>query len=379
MLRRMRGRPGINPPGFIVERQRRVFAQKIHVGLPQALNGSHVLPIALKGVGEHALPGRQHGGNDVFAEIVGRGFILFVRLQIVKQLFAVENIDAHGGLVAVGVFGLFGKLVNGAVLVRTHNAKSARLLQRNLQHGNGTIGFLFLVKPKHFVIIHLVNVVARKNHHVVRVVPIHKFFVLIDGIGRSAVPIGASVPLIGRQDRHPSESAVQIPRQAVADVFVERQRLILCQNTHRIEVGIGAVGQGEVNNPVLAAERNGGLGRLYGQSIQSAALAACQQHDDTLFFSEQNNHTFLHNELRLFLLNMECLIFLVFRCFDASCFRRHDRRRVFFRTKNTADRGGSVTETAYGSRPPSMGRAVRGAGLRTSVPPKRASSLLNTS
>ena len=44
-----------------------------------------------------------------------------------------------------------------------------------------------------------------------------------------------------------------------------------------------AVGQGEVDDPVLSAEGHGGLGHILGQNAQAASLPARQQHGDTLF------------------------------------------------------------------------------------------------
>ena len=78
--------------------------------------------------------------------------------------------------------------------------------------------------------------------------------------------------------------AVQIPGLAGANVAVELQRLVLGEDAHGVDAGVGAVGQGEVNDAVLAAEGYGGLGHIAGQHIQAAALPPCQEHCDTLFF-----------------------------------------------------------------------------------------------
>ena len=77
---------------------------------------------------------------------------------------------------------------------------------------------------------------------------------------------------------------VQVPRQAVTNVAVQLQGTILGQHTHGINAGIDTVGKGEVNDAILAAERNGGLGHVTGQSVQSAALSASQQHSHNFFF-----------------------------------------------------------------------------------------------
>jgi hypothetical protein len=56
--------------------------------------------------------------------------------------------------------------------------------------------------------------------------------------------------------------AVQVPWLSVADVLVEQQRLVLRQDTDCVDAGINAVGEREINDAVLAAERNGGLCQL---------------------------------------------------------------------------------------------------------------------
>ena len=63
--------PGIDPELFIVQVDFRLVGQQIHIGFPQALDGAHVLPIAVEGIGHHLFPMRQHGGDDILAKVVG--------------------------------------------------------------------------------------------------------------------------------------------------------------------------------------------------------------------------------------------------------------------------------------------------------------------
>ena len=77
---------------------------------------------------------------------------------------------------------------------------------------------------------------------------------------------------------------VQIPGHAATDVAVELQRAVLGQDAYRVNAGIGAVGKWKVNDAILAAKCHGGLGHLAREHIQTASLAACQQHGDTFFF-----------------------------------------------------------------------------------------------
>ena len=79
-------------------------------------------------------------------------------------------------------------------------------------------------------------------------------------------------------------AAVQIPRLAGANVAVQLHGPVLGQDAHSVDAGVGAVGQGKVDDAEFTAEGNGGLGHGAGEDIQAAALSASQQHSDTLFF-----------------------------------------------------------------------------------------------
>ena len=63
--------------------------------------------------------------------------------------------------------------------------------------------------------------------------------------------------------------AVKIPRLAVAQIGVQLQRLILGEHADGVDAGIDAVGQGKVDDAVLAAEGDGGLCHMTGQGIQT--------------------------------------------------------------------------------------------------------------
>ena len=71
---------------------------------------------------------------------------------------------------------------------------------------------------------------------------------------------------------------VEIPRLAGTDVFVQLERLILCQNTHGLNAGVHTVGKRKVDNTVLASKRNSRLCEVLGKNTEAAATAACQQH-----------------------------------------------------------------------------------------------------
>ncbi len=98
-----------------------------------------------------------------------------------------------------------------------------------------------------------------------------------------AVPLYQSEPLLcsyGRQDMYAGVHAVEIPRLAGADVFVQLERLILRQNADGIDAGVHTVGKREIDNAILASERHCGLCKVLRENPKAASAAACQQHGD---------------------------------------------------------------------------------------------------
>ena len=141
--------------------------------------------------------------------------------------------------------------------------------------------------------------VAGEDHHIVGIIEVDEADVLVDGVGRALVPGAALAAHVGGQDVDAAGGAVQVPGLAAADVAVELQGAILGQNAHGVDAGIGAVGKGKVDDAVFPAEGDRGLRHFTGQDIESAALAAGQQHGDTFFF-----HVFSSSFALLFFLGL---------------------------------------------------------------------------
>lgn len=83
---------------------------------------------------------------------------------------------------------------------------------------------------------------------------------------------------------HAAESPVEIPRLAVADVFVENQRLILRKDADRIDSRIDTVGQREIDDTILGAEGDAGFAMLLVSAKSRLALAAARSMATHSFF-----------------------------------------------------------------------------------------------
>ena len=102
--------------------------------------------------------------------------------------------------------------------------------------GDGDIRARFNVGVEHLVVIHFVDVVARENQHIIRIVLLDEADVLKNGVGRSAVPFAALGRHVRRKDEHTAIGEVEIPRLARADIAVQFKRLILRQNADSVNL-----------------------------------------------------------------------------------------------------------------------------------------------
>ncbi len=225
-------------------------------------------------------------GSTFLPKSFGGFLIRFVRLQIPAQLFPVEDIDTHGSQVAFGNLGLLVKLVDGIVWVGVENAEAGSLLHRDFQHRDGAVGVVFLMLGDHLRIVHFIDVVAGQDQHVIGIVPLDKGNVLINGVGRALVPVGAPAALVGGQHMHAAVHGIQVPGLAGSDVFIEHHGLVLGEDPHRLNPGIDAVGKRKVDDPVFAAVGHRRLCQILGQNAQTAALPARQQHCHTFLLAK---------------------------------------------------------------------------------------------
>ena len=127
---------------------------------------------------------------------------------------------------------------------------------------------------EHLTGIHAVDVVGPEDAEVVRAFVADDVEVLEDGVGRSCEPAGSAAHL-GRDRRHIVAEQGR-HRPGPADVKIQAVALVLGEDDDAQESGVGEVREDEVDQPVLAAKRHGGLGSIEGQRQQPLAFAACE-------------------------------------------------------------------------------------------------------
>ncbi len=134
-------------------------------------------------------------------------------------------------------------------------------------------------KPQQRVVVHLVDMIAGQEQHLVDrpgqvQVEAHR-------VGRALLParrVAALRAHVRLQQADAAGRAVQVPRPAQADVLVQRAGLVLRQHRHVEDARVDAVGQREVDHPVLARKRHRRLGAIRGEDAEGRAFAAGQDH-----------------------------------------------------------------------------------------------------
>ena len=184
-----------------------------------------------------------------------------------------EDVHAHRGEVALGLLGLLLPFDDAIGVVEGQDAHPRRFGQRHAPHGDRHVRAPAPMRGDERLVVHLVDVVAGQDHDDVRGVVLDDVHVAQHGVGGAAIPLGDPAPGDVRLEQlHPALVAVEVPRPAQADVVVERARVVLGQDDDVVDVGVDAVGQREVDDPVLAAERDGGLGALLRTGSTGARL-----------------------------------------------------------------------------------------------------------
>ena len=122
--------------------------------------------------------------------------------------------------------------------------------------------------------VHPVDVVGAEDDDVLRPLVVDEVEALEDGVGAALVPARPE-PLLGRHRGDVVAEQVGHP-PGRGDVPVEAVRLVLREHAEPQVAAVDQVGQHEVDQPVLPAERHRGLGPVGRQRHQPLALAAGQ-------------------------------------------------------------------------------------------------------
>jgi hypothetical protein len=131
------------------------------------------------------------------------------------------------------------------------------------------------VLVEHLRVVHFVDVIARENEDVFGALAADGIDVLIDGVGGALIPLLGDAHLRGQDFDVIAEAGDGGP--ASADVTIAAKSFVLGEDKNFAEVGIDAVGKGDVDDAVESAEGNCGLGAVAGEGPKAFALASSEK------------------------------------------------------------------------------------------------------
>ena len=143
------------------------------------------------------------------------------------------------------------------------------------QGGDRHVGLVLLVRLEHFAEIHAIELVAREDQHVVDARLLDVPQVLPHGVGGALVPVGVVLRLLGGEDF--DEAAVEgVEDIRAADMLVQAGGIELRQHVDAVQAAVDAVGDGDVDEPILSGHGNGRFGTDLGQRVKPRTLSAAQ-------------------------------------------------------------------------------------------------------
>ena len=165
-----------------------VCGEHVHICVPQARYRADIAPVSVEAVRPELFSRAEHVGDNILAEVLAGVRVILIRDQIRPELLPVEYIYAHGSKVALGLLWLLFKLGDISVLADAHYAKSRGFLHADLLHGDRARSAMLKMLTEHVGIVHLVDMVAREDEHIIRLKALYKPNVLIDRVRRAGKP-----------------------------------------------------------------------------------------------------------------------------------------------------------------------------------------------
>ena len=148
------------------------------------------------------------------------------------------------------------------------------LVDRDGPHGARDLRVALAVHLDEGPVVHLVDVVPGEDEDELRVAVVDEVEVLEHGVSGPAIPLARSTALDERlEQRHPAAAPVEVPGPADADVVDQGARRVLRQDADVGQAGVHRVAEGEVDDPVLATERDSRLRAHLRQDAEPLALA----------------------------------------------------------------------------------------------------------
>ena len=149
------------------------------------------------------------------------------------------------------------------------------IVGRDRLRGDRDVGVAIDVRVDELGVVHAIELIAGEDQVVVGLVPGKVPRGLPDRVGRALEPVRVVGRLFGGENL--DEALVEdVHPVGLSDVPVERRRVELRQHEDPPDVGVQAVADRDVDQPVLAANRHGGFRALLRERKQPLALASAE-------------------------------------------------------------------------------------------------------
>ena len=126
------------------------------------------------------------------------------------------------------------------------------------------------MKRDHIRVVHLVDMITGENQGILRGGLLDGVHILVDRVGRSLIPVLGNA-LLRRDDLDIFVELAREKAPALIDMAIEAHGLVLREDEDLANVGIDAVGEREVDDPIDSAERHGRLGAVARQGFEPAS------------------------------------------------------------------------------------------------------------
>ena len=165
--------------------------------------------------------------------------------------------------------------------IEAENPHLRRVGRRDRLRRNRDVGARLDVRVDELAEIHAIQMIAREDQIVVRVVSAEMPRGLAHGVGRALKPVGAVGGLFGGEDLHESFRE-QIEPVGLRDVSVERRGVELRQHENALEPRMEAVADRDIDQPIFAANRHGRLRTHVRERKQPRAASAAEDERENI-------------------------------------------------------------------------------------------------
>ncbi len=143
-------------------------------------------------------------------------------------------------------------------------------------------GVVLVVVLQHPAVVHLVDVVAGKDDHVLRLLAADGIDVLVHSVCGAHVPVGAGALHGWQQLEELAQFLGHDAGPAFAHVPVERECLVLGEDVDLAQAGVDAVGEGDVDDAVMTAKGDGRFGAIASEWKEALPGPARQQYSESI-------------------------------------------------------------------------------------------------